>query len=58
MHSHFQALELLVPAVPQNADNRLKCHVRRGTAFCQLEMYVEGKKYMHSHTAFVRPGSD
>ncbi|KAH3858094.1 hypothetical protein DPMN_100713 [Dreissena polymorpha] len=37
-----RALELLVPAVPQNADNRLKCHVRRGTAFCQLEMYVEG----------------
>lgn len=39
----FQALELLVPKVQQNADSRLKCHVRRGTAFCQLEMYVEGK---------------
>jgi hypothetical protein len=39
----LQALELLVPKVQQNADSRLKCHVRRGTAFCQLEMYVEGK---------------
>lgn len=28
----------------QNADSRLKCHVRRGTAFCQLEMYVEGRE--------------
>ncbi|WAR00965.1 DAAF4-like protein, partial [Mya arenaria] len=37
-----KALELLVPAVQQNADSRLKCHVRRGTSFCELEMYVEG----------------
>ncbi|KAL4227531.1 Dynein assembly factor 4 [Mactra antiquata] len=37
-----RALELLVPPVPQNADSRVKCHVRKGTAFCQLEMYVEG----------------
>lgn len=37
-----KALELLVPKVQQNADSRLKCHVRRGTALCQLEMYVEG----------------
>jgi len=39
----LKALELLVPAVQQNADSRLKCHVRRGTALCQLEMYVEGR---------------
>ncbi|XP_060780189.1 dynein assembly factor 4, axonemal [Neoarius graeffei] len=37
-----QALELLTPAVPANAAARIKAHVRRGTAFCQLELYVEG----------------
>ncbi|XP_073709910.1 dynein axonemal assembly factor 4 [Misgurnus anguillicaudatus] len=37
-----QALELLTPAVPANAAARLKAHVRRGTAFCELELYVEG----------------
>ncbi|TTD92245.1 Protogenin A [Bagarius yarrelli] len=37
-----QALELLTPAVPDNAAARVKAHVRRGTAFCQLELYVEG----------------
>lgn len=33
---------MLTPAVPQNASSRVKAHVRRGTAFCELELYVEG----------------
>ncbi|KAL2088840.1 hypothetical protein ACEWY4_015739 [Coilia grayii] len=37
-----QALELLTPPVADNANARLKAHVRRGTAFCELELYVEG----------------
>ncbi|XP_067827274.1 dynein assembly factor 4, axonemal [Heptranchias perlo] len=37
-----KALDLLTPAVPDNANSRLKAHVRRGTAFCELELYVEG----------------
>ncbi|XP_043532981.1 dynein assembly factor 4, axonemal [Chiloscyllium plagiosum] len=37
-----KALDLLTPAVPDNANGRLKAHVRRGTAFCELELYVEG----------------
>lgn len=37
-----RALELLTPPVPANAQSRLKAHVRRGTAFCHLELYVEG----------------
>ncbi|XP_058244383.1 dynein assembly factor 4, axonemal isoform X2 [Hemibagrus wyckioides] len=37
-----QALELLTPAVCGNAAARMKAHVRRGTAFCQLQLYVEG----------------
>ncbi|ESP00556.1 hypothetical protein LOTGIDRAFT_112670 [Lottia gigantea] len=37
-----KALELLTPAVPQNAASRVKAHIRRGTSFCELEMYVEG----------------
>uniref|UniRef100_H0VXH9 Dynein axonemal assembly factor 4 n=1 Tax=Cavia porcellus TaxID=10141 RepID=H0VXH9_CAVPO len=36
------ALELLTPPVADNADARMKAHVRRGAAFCQLELYVEG----------------
>lgn len=39
-----KALELLTPPVPDNANARMKAYVRRGTAFCQLELYVEGKK--------------
>ena len=38
----WQALELLNPPVPQNASSRAKVHVRRGTAFCRLELYAEG----------------
>ncbi|KAM5337834.1 dynein axonemal assembly factor 4 isoform 2-T2 [Glossophaga mutica] len=37
-----KALELLTPPVADNASARIKAHVRRGTAFCQLELYVEG----------------
>ncbi|XP_032030196.1 dynein axonemal assembly factor 4 [Hylobates moloch] len=37
-----KALELLMPPVTDNANARMKAHVRRGTAFCQLELYVEG----------------
>ncbi|KAM5171210.1 dynein axonemal assembly factor 4 isoform 2-T2 [Mantella aurantiaca] len=37
-----KALELLTPPVPDNAAARLKAYVRRGTAFCELELYVQG----------------
>ncbi|NWJ04065.1 DAAF4 factor, partial [Crypturellus undulatus] len=37
-----KALELLTPPVPDNKNARIKAHVRRGTAFCQLELYAEG----------------
>ncbi|XP_078097153.1 dynein axonemal assembly factor 4 [Mustelus asterias] len=37
-----KALDLLTPAVPDNANSRLKAHIRRGAAFCELELYVEG----------------
>ncbi|NWS16290.1 DAAF4 factor, partial [Pachyramphus minor] len=37
-----KALELLTPPVPDNKDARVKAYVRRGTAFCQLELYTEG----------------
>uniref|UniRef100_A0A6I8PHT8 Dynein axonemal assembly factor 4 n=1 Tax=Ornithorhynchus anatinus TaxID=9258 RepID=A0A6I8PHT8_ORNAN len=37
-----KALDLLTPPVADNASGRAKAHVRRGTAFCQLELYVEG----------------
>lgn len=37
-----QALELLTPAVPANASARARAHVRRGSAFCQLQLYTEG----------------
>ncbi|KAG9273450.1 dynein assembly factor 4, axonemal [Astyanax mexicanus] len=43
-----QALELLTPAVTDNAAARLKAHVRRGTAFCELELYVEGLQDYHA----------
>ncbi|NXI58886.1 DAAF4 factor, partial [Chloroceryle aenea] len=37
-----KALELLIPPVPDNESARVKAYVRRGTAFCQLELYTEG----------------
>eukprot|EP00106_Octopus_bimaculoides_P005017 XP_014772459.1 PREDICTED: dyslexia susceptibility 1 candidate gene 1 protein homolog [Octopus bimaculoides] len=37
-----KALDLLMPPVPQNASSRCKAFVRRGTAFCKLELFVEG----------------
>uniref|UniRef100_UPI00358F7CC6 dynein axonemal assembly factor 4-like n=1 Tax=Myxine glutinosa TaxID=7769 RepID=UPI00358F7CC6 len=37
-----RALELLVPAVDVNAVARAKAYVRRGTAFCELQLFVEG----------------
>ncbi|KAM5235140.1 dynein axonemal assembly factor 4 [Ctenodactylus gundi] len=37
-----KALELLTPPVTDNASARLKAHLRRGAALCQLELYVEG----------------
>ncbi|XP_077372479.1 dynein axonemal assembly factor 4 [Festucalex cinctus] len=37
-----QALELLTPAVPANAAARARAHVRRGSAFCQLQLFAEG----------------
>ncbi|KAF7261640.1 hypothetical protein EG68_00915 [Paragonimus skrjabini miyazakii] len=35
------ALDLCVPAVPQNLRSRLRAHVRRGAAFFNLKMYKE-----------------
>ncbi|XP_030902002.1 dynein axonemal assembly factor 4 isoform X2 [Melopsittacus undulatus] len=37
-----KALELLTPPVPDNENARVKAYVRRGTAFCELELYTEG----------------
>ncbi|XP_072315490.1 dynein axonemal assembly factor 4-like [Eucyclogobius newberryi] len=37
-----EALQLLTPAVPANASARARAYVRRGTAFCQLQLYSEG----------------
>ncbi|XP_071488741.1 dynein axonemal assembly factor 4-like [Diadema antillarum] len=37
-----KAIELLTPPVQANASSRLKAHTRRGTAFCELELYAEG----------------
>ncbi|XP_070809538.1 dynein axonemal assembly factor 4 isoform X3 [Pituophis catenifer annectens] len=37
-----EALDLLIPPVSNNAKARLKAHLRRGTAFCELELYTEG----------------
>ena len=35
-------MELLDPPVLDNLPQRIKAHVRRGTAFCELELYKEG----------------
>uniref|UniRef100_A0A3B3W076 Dynein axonemal assembly factor 4 n=1 Tax=Poecilia latipinna TaxID=48699 RepID=A0A3B3W076_9TELE len=37
-----KALDLLTPAVSANAAARVRASVRRGSAFCQLELYAEG----------------
>ncbi|CAF0793962.1 unnamed protein product [Brachionus calyciflorus] len=37
-----RALDLLTPPVQDNASSRLKAHIRRGNAFCELELYAEG----------------
>ncbi|XP_062277572.1 dynein assembly factor 4, axonemal [Scomber scombrus] len=37
-----QALELLTPPVAANAAARARAHVRRGSAFCQLQLHAEG----------------
>ncbi|XP_033125192.1 dynein assembly factor 4, axonemal-like [Anneissia japonica] len=37
-----KALELLTPPVLANAPARLRSHARRGTAFCEMELYIEG----------------
>ncbi|XP_030588155.1 dynein axonemal assembly factor 4 [Archocentrus centrarchus] len=37
-----QALDLLTPPVPANAAARVRAFVRRGSAFCQLQVYPEG----------------
>ncbi|XP_041852044.1 dynein assembly factor 4, axonemal [Melanotaenia boesemani] len=37
-----RALELLTPAVAANAAARARASVRRGSAFCQLQLYAEG----------------
>ncbi|XP_004835409.1 dyslexia susceptibility 1 candidate gene 1 protein isoform X2 [Heterocephalus glaber] len=37
-----KALALLTPPVADNAHARMKGHVRRGAAFCQLELFAEG----------------
>ncbi|KAF7643568.1 hypothetical protein LDENG_00237200 [Lucifuga dentata] len=37
-----QALDLLMPAVSANASARVRAHIRRGSAFCQLQLYAEG----------------
>ena len=37
-----KAIDLLTPAVDSNRVDRMKAHIRRGTAFCELECYAEG----------------
>lgn len=41
-HVSVQALDLLTPPVAANAAARARAHVRRGSAFCQLQLYAEG----------------
>jgi len=41
MEDASKALDLLNPPVEQNAKLRLKSHIRRASAFCNLELYVE-----------------
>lgn len=44
--SFVKALELLTPPVPDNENARVKAYVRRGAAFCQLELYTEGETWI------------
>nr|XP_046251109.1 dynein assembly factor 4, axonemal isoform X2 [Scatophagus argus] len=37
-----QAIDLLTPPVAANEAARIRAHVRRGSAFCQLQLYAEG----------------
>ncbi|XP_058500437.1 dynein axonemal assembly factor 4-like [Solea solea] len=37
-----QALHLMTPPVTANAASRAKAHVRRGAAFCELQLYDQG----------------
>ncbi|XP_071964724.1 dynein axonemal assembly factor 4-like [Antedon mediterranea] len=37
-----KALELLTPPVLANETARARSHARRGTSFCELELYIEG----------------
>uniref|UniRef100_A0A671NBY0 Tc1-like transposase DDE domain-containing protein n=2 Tax=Cyprinidae TaxID=7953 RepID=A0A671NBY0_9TELE len=58
------AFELLTPAVAANAPARLKAQVRRGTAFCELQLYVEGLQDYQAaleidpHNAALRADTD
>ena len=40
-----QALDLLTPPLPQNAASQAKVHVRRGTAYSNLQLYAEGNYF-------------
>ncbi|KAL6107435.1 dnaaf4 [Pungitius sinensis] len=46
-----QALDLLTPPVAANAAARTKANVRRGSAFCQLQLYAEG---LHDYQAALK----
>ncbi|XP_054476710.1 dynein assembly factor 4, axonemal [Anoplopoma fimbria] len=46
-----QALDLLTPPVAANAAARARANVRRGSAFCQLELYAEG---LHDYQAALK----
>ena len=37
------ALDIMVPKVEANAKGRLKAHLRRAAAYCEMELYVEGE---------------
>ena len=37
-----QALDILTPKVEDNAKQRLRAHIRRGTSFCEMQCFVEG----------------
>ncbi|XP_037345351.2 dynein assembly factor 4, axonemal [Pungitius pungitius] len=50
-----QALDLLTPPVAANAAARTKANVRRGSAFCQLQLYAEG---LHDYQAALMIESD